>query len=138
MEIIYPVFTLVILTLIVGFSLGTSRLISVKRGHVDRRYYKLMSGYEAPEYVQKLGRNFTNLLEIPVLFYVLGVLIIALNINSSLIYGLAWGFVALRIVHSFIHITYNNAKHRFYPYLFSAIILLAMWVELIIIINQKS
>ena len=137
MEIIYPIFTLVILTFIVGFSLGASRLISVKKGQVDGRYYRLMSGYDAPEYVQKLDRNFTNLHEIPVLFYLLGVLVITLNINSPLINGLAWGFVALRMVHSTIHISYNNAKHRFYPYLFSALILLVMWLELMSIINQK-
>lgn len=137
MEIIYPIFALVILTITVGFSLGASRLVSVKKRHVNRRYYKLMSGYEAPEYVQKISRNFTNLLELPILFYVLGVLTITLNINSSFINGLAWGVVVLRLVHSCIHIIYNNPKHRFYSFLFSAIILLIMWVELILIVSQK-
>lgn len=137
MEIIYPIFALVILTITVGFSLGVSRLVSVKKRHVDKRYYKLMSGYEAPEYVQKISRNFTNLLELPILFYVLAVLTITLNINSSFINGLAWGFVVLRLVHSCIHILYNNPKHRFYSFLFSAIILLIMWVELILIVSQK-
>lgn len=138
MDIIYPLFTLVILTITVGFGLGASRLISVKKRHVDRRYYRLMSGYEAPEYVQKISRNFTNLLELPILFYVLGVLTITLNINSSYLIGLAWGFVVLRVIHSCIHILYNNPKHRFYSYLFSAIILLVMWVELIIIVSHKT
>jgi len=138
MDIIYPLFTLVMFTITVGFCLGASRLFSVKKRHVDRRYYRLMSGYEAPEYVQKLSRNFTNLLELPILFYVLAVLTVALNINSSLINALAWGFVSLRLVHSCIHIFYNNPKHRFYSYLFSAIILLVMWLELIIIISDKT
>jgi len=136
MNIIYPMFALVALTFVVGFSVGASRLLSVKKGQVDPRYYKLLSGYTPPEYVIKLGRNFSNLLETPVLFYTLGVLLVALNVSSPTILILAWCFVALRIVHSIIHITYNHPKHRFYAFLASCLILLAMWVQLIILISN--
>lgn len=135
-EIIYPMFALVLLTFCVGLSLGTSRFISVRKGQVDRRYYKLMSGYSPPEYVAKLGRNFSNLFEVPILFYILGLLVIALNIKSQLLLCLSWLFVALRSTHSFIHITYNNPIHRFLAFLSSSLIVLIMWIQLISIISK--
>lgn len=137
MTMIYPIFILVLLTFVVGFSVGASRLISIQKGHVDPRYYKLMSGYEAPDYIHKFGRNYSNLLETPLLFYVLGVLAIVLQIKSPLIVGLAWVFVLLRILHSVIHLTYNNSKHRLYAFTLSGVVLLAMWIELITIVGQS-
>lgn len=136
MSIIYPMFTMVVLTFVIGFSVGASRLISVKKGQVDPQYYKLLSGYTPPEYVIKLSRNFSNLLEVPILFYILGVLLIVLNVNNLLILALAWCYVGVRVVHSFIHITYNHPKHRFYAFLTSCLILLAMWLQLIILIRN--
>ena len=111
MNIIYPMSALVFITFIVGFSMGASRLISVKRGQVDPLYYKLLSGYMPPEYVTKLSRNFSNLVEVPILFYILGVLLVGLKIENPVMLILVWCYVGLRIVHSIIHITYNNSKH---------------------------
>lgn len=138
MEIIYPMFALVVLTFVIGFSTGISRFVSATKGHVDRRYFKLLSGYAPPDYIVKLSRNFSNLFEVPVLFYALGTITLTLDINNSLILGLAWAFVFLRIVHSFIHVTYNNPIHRFLTFLLSSIIVLIMWVQLFLIISPKS
>ncbi|MGH8402087.1 MAG: MAPEG family protein, partial [Gammaproteobacteria bacterium] len=41
---------------------------------------------------------------------------------------LAWIYVALRIVHSLIHVTYNKIIHRFSVYATSSFLLLAMWI----------
>lgn len=137
-QIIYPMFALVLLTFAVGLGLGISRLISASKGHVDPRYFKLFTGYDAPDNIVKISRNFSNLLEAPVLFYVLGTLVVALGITSSTILVFAWCFVALRVVHSIIHITYNNPFHRFLAYLLSSSLILIMWVELVIIVCQRT
>lgn len=137
MNIIYPMFALVVLTFVIGFSTGISRLISVKKGLVDRRYFQLFAGHTPPDNIIKLGRNFSNLLEVPVLFYAVGIILLALDINNQLMLGFAWAFVALRIVHSIIHVTYNNPIHRFLAFLLSSSIVLIMWVQLVIIISQK-
>jgi hypothetical protein len=131
MSIIYPIFTLVMLTFVIIFAVGTSRLISVRKRQVNPKLYKLMSGYEAPDYVQKLTRNLSNLLEMPILFYVLGVLLIALQIEDPAMVDLAWLFVGLRFVHTGIHITYNYTIHRFMVFVASVLTLLAMWIKFI-------
>lgn len=133
MSIIYPIFVLAMLTFMVVFGVGASRLISVRRRQVNPKLYKLMSGYEAPDYVQKLTRNLSNLLEIPILFYVLGLLLIALQIEDSTMVAMAWVFVALRFFHTAIHITYNHIIHRFMVFVASALTLLAMWIKFILL-----
>ena len=40
---------------------------------------------------------------------------------------LAWIFVALRVVHSAIHCSYNKVMHRFYAYLLGGLALWALW-----------
>ncbi|PFG08711.1 MULTISPECIES: MAPEG family protein [unclassified Marinobacter] len=135
MEIIYPMFALVVLTFFIGFSTGISRLISAKKGLVDRRYFKLFSGYTPPDNIVKLGRNFSNLLEVPILFYAVGIILLTLDINNKIMLGFAWAFVAFRIIHSVIHVTYNNPIHRFLAFLLSSSIVLVMWVQLVIIIS---
>ena len=135
MDIIYPVFSLVILTFIMAFATGISRFISVRRKDINPKYYIFMSGYTPPDYVRKLSRNFANLLETPILFYLLAVLLIALQIDSALMVKLAWLYVFFRLLHSAIHISYNHVLHRFTAFLLSMLTLLAMWIQLMTLIG---
>ena len=135
MDIIYPVFSLVILTFIMAFATGISRFISVRRKDINPKYYIFMSGDTPPDYVQKLSRNFANLLETPILFYLLVVLVIALEIDSALMVKLAWLYVFFRLVHSAIHISYNHVLHRFMAFLLSMLTLLTMWIQLMMLVQ---
>lgn len=138
MSIIYPIFTLVLLTFVIVFAVGISRLISVRRREVNPKLYKLMSGYEAPDYVQKVTRNLSNLLEMPILFYMLEVLLVALQIEDPGMIYLAWLFVGLRFVHTVIHITYNHTIHRLMVFVASVLTLLAMWIKFILFVALIS
>lgn len=72
--------------------------------------------------------NFRNLFEVPVLFYALvGVAIGAGHVPEWLAAG-AWLFVALRIVHSVIHCTYNRVMHRFAAFIGSFVVVVVLWV----------
>jgi len=135
MDIIYPVFSLVILTFIMLAATGITRLISVRRRQVHPRYYVLMSGDTPPDYVQKVGRNMANLLEVPVLFYLLAVLVVVFEINNQLLVDLAWLYVALRLVHSIIHISYNNVPHRFIVFVLSVVTLMIMWFQFMMLVG---
>ncbi|MDA9877211.1 MAPEG family protein [bacterium] len=135
MDIIYPVFCLVMLTFIMAFATGISRLFSVRRKQINPKYYVLLSGDAPPDYVQKIGRNFSNLLEVPVLFYLLAVLVITLEINNALLLNLAWLYVALRLMHTIIHVSYNYVMHRFMVFALSVLTLLIMWVQFIMLVG---
>ena len=135
MDIIYPVFCLVMLTFFMMAATGITRLISVRRRQVHPRYYVLMSGDTPPDYVQKVGRNMANLLEVPVLFYLLAVLVVVFEINNQLLVGLAWLYVALRLLHSIIHISYNNVPHRFIVFVLSVVTLMIMWFQFMMLVG---
>mgnify|MGYP003388893427 CR=1 FL=1 len=73
--------------------------------------------------------NFRNLFEVPVLFYALGAVALATHQTPSWLVVGAWAFVALRVVHSFIHCTYNKVMHRLAVFLTSFGLLVALWVS---------
>ena len=135
LDIIYPIFSLVLLTFIVAGCVGFSRLLSVRRRQVHPKYFALMTGDTPPAYVQKFGRNFENLLEMPVLFYALGGLAIVLEISDSTLVSQAWLFVLLRFLHTAVHITYNNSLHRLIIFVLSMLTLLSMWIHLFILVT---
>jgi hypothetical protein len=74
--------------------------------------------------------NLKNLFEMPVLFYAGLLLSMVLMIQDALLVQLAWGFVALRTVHSVVHCTYNRVMHRFVAYVASCVVLMLIWARL--------
>jgi hypothetical protein len=71
--------------------------------------------------------NFRNLFEVPVLFYALCIALAATGTATTFFVAGAWAYVALRALHSFIHVTYNRVMHRFTVYVLSTVLLFAMW-----------
>jgi hypothetical protein len=43
--------------------------------------------------------------------------------------ALAWGFVATRVVHSAVHVSYNRVMHRFIVYIAGGALLFAGWAR---------
>jgi len=71
--------------------------------------------------------NFSNLFELPVLFYIL---CLALEVTHETTLGYvvaAWIFVLLRTLHSLIQVTSNRVTHRFAAWLLSSICIFGMW-----------
>lgn len=136
MELVYPMFVLVTLTAIVGVITAYIRIKGAYAGKFDARYFKLMGNYDIPEQIAKFGRNFNNLFEVPILFYAACITALVLKINTDMLIILAWTFVALRIIHSIIHLTYNHPLHRFVPFITSFFCTFGMWI--IIVMNVPS
>jgi hypothetical protein len=72
--------------------------------------------------------NFRNLFEVPVLFFAVCLALAIADLVSPLQVALAWVYVAMRAVHSFIHTTYNKVMHRFMAFLVSTLCVFAMWI----------
>ena len=82
-----------------------------------------------PERVIVTTRAFNNMFEIPVLFYVAGTLSLALNQVSIFSFILAWGFVFSRVIHTWIHLSYNHVLHRMNAYWVGLVLVLILWME---------
>jgi hypothetical protein len=72
--------------------------------------------------------NFRNLFEMPVMFYVLCLALLATGLTSLPQLVLAWLYVAARYAHSYIHLTSNTVMTRFYAFAASFLLLVCGWV----------
>lgn len=127
----YPMFVMILLTFAVGFYLAGLRISAVKRQQISVGYFRTNQGaVEPPVRLQQTANHFGNLFEVPLLFYVTCLLAMTLNFQNALVEILAWVFVGTRILHSVIHLTYNNVLHRMLAFQAGVICILIMWVIL--------
>lgn len=135
--LLLPLLAQVALTFIVMISMYRSRVAEMKSKRIHpqriktREKSKRFLTDSAPS-----SDNFSNLFELPVLFYTAILLTLILMLQDSILVILAWTFVLLRYLHSFIHVTYNRVMHRFFMFVLSCVVLLAYWVRLGWIIFQ--
>jgi hypothetical protein len=129
-SILAPVFALAGWTGLVLLSIAFQRLRAGFAGTVSPREYALGESDKVPAQVSLPNRNYMNLLELPVLFYAACIIQFVAQADAPHALALAWLYVALRIVHSLIHVTYNHVMHRFAAFALSNFVLLGLWVEL--------
>lgn len=137
MDILFPVFALFGLTLFVLLRLAYLRFAAAKEGIISPGYFRLFQGDPEPEPLAAYSRNYVNLHESPTLFYVICLLIYVTGITSALLVTLAWVYVALRMVHSWIHLTSNHVLHRFRVFALASLVLAVIWgISLFQLLNQ--
>lgn len=130
-NILFPVYAQVFLTGIVWVVLFYTRLGTLRRKRANPQVLATESrSQEILQDVVNPSDNFENQFEMPVLFYVAALLLYVTNNVDQVFVTLAWGFVGLRIVHSFIHCTYNRIMHRFYSYALSSILIWVIWIRI--------
>lgn len=130
MAIVWPAFALFALTAVVMLRLARLRFAAVAGGRVDPHFYKLFRGNGEPEQVAAVARNLNNLFEAPVLFYAGTAIALAAGETGAILVSLGWAYVALRAVHSVIHLSTNRVLWRFRAFAASWLVLAAFWVTL--------
>lgn len=133
-SLIFPMLALVLLTFVVMYSMLVLRVNAVKQRKVSPRYFKLNKGGEIPEQMEAVSQNYTNLFELPTLFYSVCIVVMVLGLHADYFIYHAWAFVFFRYVHSYIHTTYNHILHRLAAFAISGLILLSMWIQLVLMI----
>jgi hypothetical protein len=124
---LYPIFGMVALTFVVLFIGLAARISAVKSGQLQPESFRLNPAEGAAEEIVKTTRHFANLFEMPILFYLACVVCLILGLSSAMLIALAWLYVASRVVHAAIHITYNNVFHRLAAFAVSNLAMLGMW-----------
>lgn len=125
-----PMLSLMLLTMVVWFWLYVKRIGYMQRQKIDpqRLFSRVQLLQVLPDNIQAPANNLNNLLELPIVFYALCLLNSQQHEVSSLLVYLAWAYVALRVIHSLIHCSYNKVMHRFTAYALSSMVLWAMLV----------
>ncbi len=127
--LLIPLLLQVALTFVVWLVMYISRISEMKRNKVEPQdLANAEAKNELLKNVAGASDNFKNLFEMPILFFLAILTALILVIQSPLLNSLALAFVLLRMVHSFVHITYNRVMHRFMVYALSSFALIGMWL----------
>ncbi len=131
-QLFFPCFALMLLTVGVLVRMFLTRINALKSKSVRMSYFKTYKQDEAllPDKMLQASRNFTNLFEVPTLFYMICLFATVLNQVDPLIVGLAWVYVISRFLHSLIHLSSNNIYLRMSFYGLSWLVLIFMSVRL--------
>jgi hypothetical protein len=127
--LIRPVVALVGLTALVWCLMVAWRNMALIRGIASVRYFRGSVSDAPPEWVERPARAYMNLLESPVLFYVVAALMLVTGRFDGTQVALAWVFVLTRCVHAFIHIGFNYVPLRFTAFLAGSVTLGVLWTR---------
>jgi hypothetical protein len=128
--LLQPILALVGLTGAVWLLMVVYRNLALIRGMTSERYFQTYTLDAPAEWVERPTRAFMNLLEVPVLFYVVCLLMLVSGKVDRVQVALAWLFVGTRYVHALIYIGFNYIPLRFVSYASGVIALGLMWVRL--------
>ena len=130
-QLIYPMFALVLLTMVVLVTLFRRRVRAVREGQISMGYFGIFQGEREPEETAKAARHFSNLFEAPTLFYA-GCLAAMLTHDVGIaVQVLAWAYVAARVVHAIIHLGGNRIGQRIKAYGVGWLALAGLWIQVV-------
>ncbi len=136
-SIFLPVVTLVVITGCIWVLMYVRRISEIRRARIDPQSLATSTTASARLTDVSAAENFSNLLETPVLFYVICLMLFVTGEVTQLQSALAWIYVALRALHSLVHVTYNKVIHRWALYVLSTICLFIMWAGFAVSVLER-
>lgn len=132
-SILAPAAALVVWSIIMLFWMAGTRLPAMSKAGIELGTAVGGRGVDidpnVPPSVAWKSHNYAHLMEQPTIFYA-AVMILAISGGAtSLSVSLAWGYTALRIVHSVWQATVNKVSVRFVLFLLSSICLTILAVQ---------
>jgi hypothetical protein len=125
--VLVPVFALVALSFVLQYWMGYLRVTAVWRGQVHTRDIALRQ-QNWPVRATQVGNAYHNILEQPLLFYVLVAFALTTRKADLVFVVMSWIYVTLRLLHAYIFVTTNRVSRRFYMFMASSVVLLLMWI----------
>jgi len=130
--VLAPMLALITWSLAMWVALYWTRLRAMHRLGVRPEQGRLAGGLNGllPAATRQVADNYNHLMEQPTIFYaVCTVLALAGAGDRQASVALAWGYVALRVVHSLVQSTFNHVPTRFTVFVTSTLALGGLVVE---------
>lgn len=122
-SILLPVLTLAFWTFIIFAIMAPARFYFLRMKHPQTAAHtKNLKGL-LPPWTERVADNYNHLFEQPVVFYAIALSIAVINNIEPFMIQLAWTYVALRVLHSIVQITFNFVPLRFTLFVTSWLIL---------------
>src|SRR5215204_6010782 len=123
-SLLWPMLAQIGWTIFLYAWLTVARTRAVQRGEVEFSCFVL--GRDEPREIARITRNLSNQFELPVIFYALVVLLVALDRVTMVDVGAAWVFVFGRLVHSAVQTLTDNVKLRGQVFMISFVAVLVL------------
>ena len=134
--ILAPLVALVLWSFVMWAWLYATRIPAIVKGKIvydPRRPVSEFADAIPPE-VRWKADNYNHLMEQPTLFYAVVLTLALLGAGGGLNAGLAWSYVALRVVHSLVYATVNVVMLRFGVFMAGSLVLLVLAVRAAILV----
>jgi hypothetical protein len=125
--ILFPCLAMVALTAVVWVRMYIERIGEMRERRIPPQAVSTSVTAAGKLRRTQAADNFRNLFEMPVLFYALCICLAITGMGDHPFVAGAWAYVALRLLHSFIHTGYNRVMHRFTVYVISSVLLFLLW-----------
>jgi hypothetical protein len=134
MSLIPPVLTLIGWTFVMWVWLYATRIPAIRAARVDLvAVSRTGAKLDLPPAVSRVADNYNHLHEQPTLFYALALAAQIANAVDGISVALAWGYVGLRVIHSFVQATRNVIIVRFYVFAAASLVLLLLLLRTIVL-----
>jgi len=129
--ILTPVIALVLWSFVMWAWLYATRMPAMVRLKIkdDPRRPRSEFDEAIPPEVRWVADNYNHLMEQPTIFYATALSLALLGLGAGLNAWLAWGYVALRVIHSLVQATVNVPMVRWAFFTIASIILLVMAIR---------
>jgi hypothetical protein len=125
--IMTPVLALILWTFVIWFWMYATRIPAMSAAKIDVTKLKRKDELDVlPVKVKQIADNYNHLHEQPTVFYALAIYSHLVGVIDPLNIGLAWGYVALRVLHSLIQCTSNFVPLRFAVFASSSLVLMVI------------
>lgn len=130
-SLLQPVIALVLWTFVMWAWMYATRIPAIRRarlkldGHLPRGEQM----EQLPARVRWKADNYNHLMEMPTLFYAVGIVLALVSQAPGTDAALAWLYVGLRVTHSLFQALVNKIEVRFVLFNLSALVLLVLAVR---------
>jgi hypothetical protein len=125
-----PVLALVGWTFVMWFWMYATRIPAIQAARIDMaELSRTGKKLELPAEVARVADNYNHLHEQPTVFYATALAAQIAGAADPVNVGLAWTYVGLRVVHSFVQATRNVIPIRFAVFSLGSLVLMALLVR---------
>ena len=128
-NILAPALGLILLTFVIGLIHTIASVNLMGKGKDWEESGIPIEPYkDAPLHLKIIKNNISNIFEFSVIFYFLIGVIVFIEIESTFLLICSWLYLLFRVVHSIVHICFNNTAARGAIWIFSQTALLLLFL----------
>ena len=128
-NILVPALGLILLTFVIGLIHTIASVNLMGKGKDSEESGIPVEPYkDAPLHLKIIKNNISNIFEFSVIFYFLIGIIVFIEIESNFLLICAWLYLLFRVIHSIVHICFNNTSARGAIWIFSQTALLLLFL----------